>query len=53
VERTALLCGSINQAASPASVFRVMLQNLPMTDGLHDLVQGDLLLNHLLLGVLR
>ena len=53
MERTSLIREPINQAASPAPVLRIMLQNFSMPDGLHDFVQGDLFFHHLLLRVLR
>ena len=53
MERAAFIRDPVNQAASPAPVLRVMLQDFSMPDGLHNFVQGDLLFNHLLLRVLR
>jgi hypothetical protein len=53
VERTALIGEPVNQAASPAPVFRIILQDFSMPDRLHDFIQGDLFFNHLLLRVLR
>ena len=53
MERTALIREPVNQAASPAPVFRIMLQDFSMPDRLHDFIQGDLFFNHLLLRVLR
>jgi hypothetical protein len=53
VERPALIREPVNQAASPAPVFGIMLQDFSMPDRLHDFVQADLFFNHLLLRVLR
>jgi hypothetical protein len=52
VERTALVREPVNQAASPAPVFRIVLQDFSMPHRLHDFIQGDLFFNHLLLRVL-
>jgi hypothetical protein len=52
MERTALIRKPVNQAACPAPVFRIILQDFSLLDGLHDFIQGNLLFNHLLLCVL-
>jgi hypothetical protein len=53
VERAAFVREPVHQAASPAAVLRIILQDFSTLDGLHDFIQSDLLFNHLLVRVLR
>ncbi|MDA2915628.1 hypothetical protein MYX64_02100 [Nitrospinae bacterium AH_259_B05_G02_I21] len=50
--RTVATGKAVKQATSPSAVFRIVLHNLPHGDSLQELIDGDLFINHLLVGVL-
>ncbi len=45
-------CPPVEQATSPASVFRIMLENFRVTHGFEHFIEADSLLDHLLVSVL-
>jgi hypothetical protein len=53
VERATFASHSVDQTARAAPVFGIGLQNFRLSDCLQDVIQADVLFNHLLLRVLR
>jgi hypothetical protein len=46
------LCMTVEQTISASTVLGIIFQNLSPGNSLKDLIQGNILLNHLLLGML-